>query len=481
MLSFKRYASETDGNVAVMFAVTALTLVVGTGVALDYSSMSRAQSALQSQVDAGVLAAATVEIDENSNEAQTKKQRLAVAREVVEANGFDLNGIDPVLTVGRDSITLRAEMDYKLSFGSVLGLGTKRVAAEAESGLGKVEGVDIVLVLDNTESMNVDGKMDALKLGATNLVDAIEYSGSESKMGIVPFARYVALKDELRTASWLDVPAEYDTPQTWTVNFREGGTCVKETQTQTIDGVDRDVEVDVCTGYTLRQEERSGVKESRWEGCVGTRIPPYSERDDSYSNKIPGLLNVIPLEVSGLGHNVNSYCPSAITEMTNDYDVLRDDIQRMWTTDYTYLPIGLVWGNRVLSPGEPFNNTPPASGEVNRKIMVLMTDGVNTLEIDQSTLAQDEFRAPPFISNIAHDAIATEANAATLRICNNAKAEGTEIYTIAFQVTDGTTQSLLRKCASSNQNAMTAESNSALVAVFENIANSMGEEVRLMR
>ena len=66
--------------------------------------------------------------------------------------------------------------------------------------------------------------------------------------------------------------------------------------------------------------------------------------------------------------------------------------------------------------------------------------------------------APPYIDGVDSDEIAMEANAATARMCDNAKNEGIEIYTIAFQVADGATKSLLRKCASSNDKVMAADS-----------------------
>jgi len=43
MLNFKKYRSETDGNVAMMFAVTTLMLLTGVGAAIDYSNMTRAK------------------------------------------------------------------------------------------------------------------------------------------------------------------------------------------------------------------------------------------------------------------------------------------------------------------------------------------------------------------------------------------------------------------------------------------------------
>lgn len=142
---------------------------------------------------------------------------------------------------------------------------------------------------------------------------------------------------------------------------------------------------------------------------------------------------------------------------------------------------GIAWGQRVISPGEPFYNPLSADGIEKDKVMIVMTDGHNTTQIEQDSIAESEFRAPPYISNVAADEIATEANMATQRTCNNAKAAGIEIYTIAFQVTDTSTINLLRKCASSYDKAFTADSNEDLIQRFANLASELEAEIRLMR
>ncbi len=482
MLNFKSYKSKTDGNVAMMFAISSLMLLTGVGAAVDYSSMSRARSGLQAQVDAGVLAAASVEVSRQDKiTGRDRNTREDAANQVIEANGYDIERMSPVLVINEKSVVLTAGLDYKPFFGGILGIDTVRLSASAESGLAGAEPVEIVLVLDNTDSMSVEGKMQALEDGAINFVEAIEETDTETKIGIVPFARYVRLNDSVRTASWFDMPVEYDTPRTWQQATHTGGSCIRETRTRNRDGIREEYQTDVCTGQTTTYEERNSVIESRWEGCVGTRTPPYSERDDAYSNKIPGLLNRIPREVSGLSRDQNSNCPAEIVPLTDDYDLLKSEIRSLWTTDNTYLPTGLMWGQRVLSRGEPFDNVPEVGVPTKRQFMVFMTDGNNTTEIKLGAAAEANLDAPPHIDSLGSDEPATNSNAATERMCNNIKAEGIGIFTIAFRVTDGPTQDLLRRCASSNKMALTADSNVALVGEFERLTAALAGDVRLMR
>ena len=487
MLKYKDFKTDTGGNVAMMFAATTLMLLTGIGAAIDYSNMTRTRTALQAQVDAAVLAAARIEIKPGNNgfgnavgnSKNDREIRLNAAHQVIEANGFDLSGIDPVLTLNTDTVELRAELDYKPFFAGILGVNTVRLTAEAESGLAGKELINIALVLDNTDSMGVNGKLDALKSGAIELVEAIEESGSGSKIGIVPFSRYVRVPDSAASESWLEVPAEYDTPRTSDEANYSGGTCHDVTKTRNRDGVEETYTSQECTGQTVTYQTEFSTVESRWEGCVGTRMTPFSEQDGSYVHKIPGLLNTVPKEVSGLTRDHRSYCPREIQALTDDYAALKNDINGLFATDNTYIPSGLIWGQRVLSPGLPFDNVQTDGAA--RQVIVLMTDGKNTTEIDESAGAAAKYDAPPYINSVGSSDIADAANKATARLCASIKDADIEIYTIAFQVADPATQLLLKNCASSIDHAVIATSNAQLVAEFKTIANRLEADIRLIR
>lgn len=482
MLKSKKFITDEDGNVAMMFGITISLLLFLTGVAVDFSNVTRLQNKLQSQVDAGVLAAATLVVDGTNNpgknKAMEKQLRKEAAFGVLEANGFEKSSVDPVLVIKKASVTLKAELEYKPFFGKLMGRDKMKLVAESESGLPNMTALDVVLVLDNTDSMSVEGKMDALKTGATDLITAIKDSNSDSKVGMVPFARYVRVNKSFEGESWLAVPPEYDTPRTYEQATHSGGTCVDVTKERDVDGVTETYETTECTGQTTTYETKNTTVESRWDGCVGTRISPYSEQDGSYSFEVPGLLNKVPHEVTPLNWDISTWCPAEIRPLTDKYDELIGQVSWLWPTDNTYLPMGLMWGQRVLSPGAPYDNVERDS----KKVMIFMTDGMNTLKVDNTAFAQTEFRAPPYISNVADpNAGSPEADVVTARLCKNIKDSDIEIYTIAFKVTDSKTKKLLRDCASNPSNSLTADNNTALIKQFEKISNKLKDEVRLMR
>ena len=57
--------------------------------------------------------------------------------------------------------------------------------------------------------------------------------------------------------------------------------------------------------------------------------------------------------------------------------------------------------------------------------------------------------------------------------CTNAKADGVQVYTIAFQISDQNTVNMMRNCASKAAMAFDARSNSDLVDAFKRIADEI--------
>jgi len=273
MLNFKKFSSNEDGNVAMMFSIAFAGILGLAGIGMDYTNIVRLKSDLQAQVDAAVLAAATADVTVEGNRGLDQNQvnaiRQKAAFSVLEANGFDLNDIQPRFEISQGTVLLTAKTIYKPFFGGLIGQDAMKISATAESGLGEMQAVEIVLVLDNTNSMIQDGKLAALKTAATN-------------------------QQATHT----------------------GGTCHTVTDTRFRDGFEEEFETQVCEDQTTTYEEMTRVDESRFEGCVGTRTPPFSESDASYGVKVPGLLNRIPSQHTGLNRHLNSHCPRAIIPLT---------------------------------------------------------------------------------------------------------------------------------------------------------------------
>jgi hypothetical protein len=184
----------------------------------------------------------------------------------------------------------------------------------------------------------------------------------------------------------------------------------------------------------------------------------------------------------------------------------------------TFIPGGMIWGLNSLAPDGPFRDGMPYDDQNQkpRKVVVLMTDGANTLLYNKnngkaatsaSKLSASErqpYVAPTTSGNCGSgnddkeddtngnaqgckkqgDAVGTgtyaQTNEDTLAICTNMKAEGTEIFTVAFMVEDEVAKSMLKGCATSHDHFYSASNAEVLSSAFSGIAGSL-QVVRLAR
>lgn len=486
----KSYTANTGGNFAIMFGVVAAVLGLGVAIAIDVSSMHKAKSELQSNLDSAALTA-VVEVakngtnDDNQGGGNDDDYYKSIVLKSLMSNGYDLGSVTPNVEIRNGSLFVSTRIDHPLQFGGLLGKSNTGVYAATEVSLpGNGTAVEVALVLDNTESMNFDGKMTALKQGAREFIDAIEESDSGSKIALVPFARYVDIGEDKRNEPWLNVPAEFDTDRTWQQATHTDGTCTPQTVTTYNDGEEYTYESQICVDQITTYEEQSRVIESRWIGCVGVRSDGLHLQDGSYnmvSEKIPGLLNKNPYEVTGLGWDLESWCPDTVTPLTDDYDLLDEQVGHLYGTDRTYIPMGLSWGRRVLSPQAPFTEADTVNPK--RQIMVLMSDGQNTAYLDEP--GAGKFETIPYIEDLSSSQqqngdIPPGTNEDTAALCEAIKADGTEVYTIAFKVKNAVTRNLLTNCASSPTNYFDAGSNDSLIQAFKTISAGLQTEIRVM-
>ncbi len=205
-------------------------------------------------------------------------------------------------------------------------------------------------------------------------------------------------------------------------------------------------------GESWLQAPGSGF--SSWNGCVGSRISPLDIEDNNYGTKIPAIKET---------HSYN--CPdAAIQKLTKHKGVIDTGINAMVGSGFTYIPSGLMWGWRLLSQQAPFTEGSAPSGNVTKAI-ILMTDGENTILPGSP---QQSCYSGSWQTSCASGA----ADTVTKNLCDNIKAEGIVIYTVAFKAPAGA-QSMMQYCASTSANYYDATNSAALKLAFKNIAKSL--------
>jgi hypothetical protein len=190
------------------------------------------------------------------------------------------------------------------------------------------------------------------------------------------------------------------------------------------------------------------------------------------------------------GPNMN--CPTPILPLTDRRQDVLDAVSRMrhWLGGGTVSSEGLAWGWRVLSPTVPF--TEGDAYDASNKVIVLMTDGLNWVSRSPNDVFRTDYSAYNALGLWLHfwpgsgprirspEAFADYLDGRMEAVCENAKREGIEVYTIVFREPDARTRRLLRACATSDDHAFTADNDAELLQSFAAIAQSIAA-LRLTR
>lgn len=479
-----RFWQSRHGNFATMFGIALIPLLLGAGMAVDYSRYMSAKNHLQELADAAALAAAAADL---GTEAEVRKQ----ADRYVQANYVPAT-IDSVsiedATLKDHAYTVDLSGSLKTTFMGIANIGHLDVDTTAVAVRGVNGSVEVALVLDNTWSMSFDdatgvSKIEALKAAAGDLITALhEDEETAIKMAVVPYADYVNVGTSHRNESWLNVPEDYTEKHEgscWTVTQETVG-CARENPVHTCEVVEDGVERSrPCGGGCAEpitrkldppRQECSEDSETPivWHGCVGSRtLGNLRLSDDSPSVAYPGYVTKI------------RKCPSEIVPLTTDEGRLQGAITTMEAKKYggfiprTYIPAGLVWGLNVLSPRAPFAEgaSYDPDNKKPRKVLVLMTDGENTLRYNETNGKHPSAETAVEKSDTDDD---------TAAICENVKEQNIEIYTVAFAVDSSDAKSLLENCATDTAHYFDATNSAALQSAFADIAQSL-QMVRLAR
>lgn len=173
-------------------------------------------------------------------------------------------------------------------------------------------------------------------------------------------------------------------------------------------------------------------------------------------------------------------CPTAqLVPLSSDKEALTSVISGLSVQGSTAGHLGLAWGWYALTPefGSlwPAANRPANLSTHLRKIAVLMTDGDFNTTYCNGVISRDAGSG----SGSASDHIncnSPNGNAfdQAVTLCNNAKASGVTIYTVGFEVSNGSpAQQVLNQCASSMGHAYLADNGTELRDAFRDIATAI--------
>ena len=151
------FARDTRGNLAVTFAITAVPVVVGVGVAVDYSRANMVKATLDSYADAAALSVVNTKAM-----ALTASQAQDSAVSFFKTQATTLKGasIGTVTAKVTDSTSGRAALlqyaaSVQTTIANVAGFDKLDIAGRATANSALPVYMDFYMLLDNTPSMGV--------------------------------------------------------------------------------------------------------------------------------------------------------------------------------------------------------------------------------------------------------------------------------------------------------------------------------------
>ena len=465
----RKYIQNIQGNMAAIFAVVLMTLMMGVGAAVDFSSISSKNSKYQNLADSAVLAAA--------RSGETKKGKLKkVARDFVKANNTSGDKLTTNVVLNKNGrLEVEIHGTYKPVIMGLIGKSEYKIGVVSEAPLATSEPVNIALVLDTTFSMSGGGKMDSLKSSARSLVTTLEAFENDSlQIAVIPFAQHINVGLSRRNAVWLSNANDYTETsdeqcyETRPVTGKENchmenypatparpatpaGTCYNDGVAYSCGGSAARPATpggthEVCDNVYGEEEEVCYIPSTDhiWYGCVGSRDNPWNERAKYANNEIPALMDL--------------RCGTEIQPLTNNLNVVKNTIASLNANGETYLPSGLLWGWRALMPSQPLTEAKGKFKKNRRSVMILMTDGANTKSKNGDKHTGSDKNA---------------ANELSKKMCRKIKASKIEVYSIAFAFNDPEAKKILRKCATEKSMFFDARDSAELKGAFEDIGESL--------
>jgi Flp pilus assembly protein TadG len=436
---FSRLSSDRRGNVAIIMALCSGVLVTAVGGALDFSRSATVSSELQSALDSGALAAASLTQDRNPESVVRAYVEAALNDHPELLASLQLN-VSADISLNSRMVTATASVAMPTTMLGLIGVNTLTLEHSTQA-IEQVRDVEISLVLD------VSGSMGGSKIRA--LQDAA-----------VEFVEIVLAADAAERTSISVIPYN-------------GGVRTP-----------REVNETVINGNT-NQRRRSGCVEMGRDYPTAMTLPSRGME----------FINYWDTEQSN--NNSSDFCPRSNMEsefLSQNEGRLRGLINSLRAGGYTGLDVATMWGVRALDPGwrgklgGSFSDRPAAYEDRDTiKILVVMTDGEATAQTRPVWVTRqktDWWGNPQYNrwgnpimeqywdTETIYDARQARENMA--EACDIAEANGVQIYTIAFQLNGQVNRDLMRNCANKPQNYYQVE-NLDIAEAFSAIAADINQ------
>lgn len=193
----KRFAADTDGALAIIFALLLIPILLAIGAAIDFSNSGRVRTKLADALDSAALAAAKAYAAGETNKAALTQ----IARGYFDANAAidsqnmgNLQFFDLTLDEDKGTVAINAQLDVPTYILGLAGINDLKVTERAVAAAANKK-IELVMMLDVTGSM-WGSKIADLRAAAGDLVDMLVPAGTKPnddkvRIGLVPYSQGV--------------------------------------------------------------------------------------------------------------------------------------------------------------------------------------------------------------------------------------------------------------------------------------------------
>ena len=499
-MSIKRHALKTlrrndNGNVAMVFALTLIPLLLVAGFAIDAQLAFSKKGKIQHAIDSAVLAGARMMQNTNDENAVKEHARHYFAAIMsTEFNELTCDTLDIIFS-GPEELTGEVSCYQPTTIMNLIGKDTMEIhsSSVATFGTGRV---DVAFVFDISGSMNSYSRLYNLKIAAKDAADTLlprpgSASDGDVRIAMAAYNNMVNAGQYFENVTGIKRNRKYQGQQ----SYWETETTTEYGWHETCEAYCRWSWGPYCLSWGERCESEYGPHEVERE-VEKFRTVEYSmnstcvyERggDHAFDNKQPTQLQTYDLEnrpesgaynaqdsnsntdafLAGAfatyngsswnttGTSCRSAEPFALSHNKTQINKFIDDLS---AGDGTAGHQGIAWGWYLISEewSDVFtgNATPLSQSEPDvTKAMIIMTDG----EFNQQ-----------FFNSQGNSFNQAES------LCDEIKEDDVIIYTVAFQAPNAGKE-ILQKCASGPEFYFNAENGQELVESYNAIATSISD------
>jgi len=430
-----RFRRDRSGDIAIIFALSAVAMCLFVGAAVDIGRWLHARQLTVAAMDAAVLAGGR----ELQLDSTNLSGAIATAKQFYAEN---VKGRAPVVSDTIDFTTADNNTSFTangnafiatplLAFANITKLplldssGVEYSKAQLKAGGNGSGDLEIALMLDVTGSM-AGSKIKDMRAAATDLVDivvAADQSQQSSRLALIPFSEGVRLPSTSNAAARGSPANSVTLTCSWW-----GGTYP-------------------CT-YSLTN-------------CVAERTG-----NDKYTDAAPAAGNYV-MSVYKNGSSCALSSAEELVPLTSDKTLLKNRIAGLDDGGPTAGQIGTAWAWYTLSPNWnslwPAANQAAAYGTKLQKIAILMTDGEYNTDYDSHGVRTGSGGAGP----AANESSTNQARA----LCTGMKAKGITVYTVGFDLGGNQTAiDTLNQCATDAGKFYNTNDGEQLKQAFRDIA-----------